>query len=284
MIAPLSLNHLTCICCGFDRFDTLVQGQYDSGAADGKPLDFRVFRCLNCGMAVTDPETIQQVSLAQGDTPPDQRSSTCYEDDIAHVASSTYRVDRLKPYLNHTSRVLEIGCSTGKLVELVQQQGVAESVGVEISLPEANYAHQCNRNIRTTYLHECQFPEGYFDIIQAHHVLEHIPNLVDVLHEVARILKSGGIFYVTVPRYNSWFARSSDWLGWFPQEHIWHFTDRTLIKLLTDHGFALKWYCCPLTNNFLIRQDALYWLKRAVKSSVKATNLGDTVEVMVVKS
>lgn len=233
---------------------------------------------------MTDPQPTLHQSTAQPSPAESPSLPTCYEDDISHVASSIYRCHRLKPYLKATSRVLELGCSTGKLVELVAQCGVAESVGIEISLPEARYGQQCHRHIKTTYLQDCQFPDDYFDVIQAHHVLEHIPNVIEVVQDIARILKVGGIFYITVPRYTSWFAQSPEWMGWFPQEHSWHFTEHSLTRLLSQYGFKRIRYSCPLTNNFLTRRDALYLVKRGLKAAISRLNLGDTVEAMFVKS
>ncbi len=283
----VSLPKLDCICCGSDRFTVLVQGTTPTVSHSplaSRPMpEFRVLKCLDCGMGITDPGTVADLGTDPSRSKPLPEPPVIHTDDIAHVASSIYRADRLRPYLTSASKVLEIGCSTGKLVELVQQQGVAESIGIEISPPEVAYALRCQRPIKTTYLQECQFADGYFDIIQAHHVLEHIPNLLDVLAEIQRILKPGGLLYLTVPRYTSWFARSSSWMGWFPEEHFWHFTERTLTHLLSRYGFQRMHYCCPLTNNFLTRQNALATAKRALKAVISAANLGDTVEAMFVK-
>ena len=43
------------------------------------------------------------------------------------------------------------------------------------------------------------FENNYFDIVYAHHCLEHIENIVDVLLDVHRILKKGGYFLIRVP-------------------------------------------------------------------------------------
>jgi ubiquinone/menaquinone biosynthesis C-methylase UbiE len=43
------------------------------------------------------------------------------------------------------------------------------------------------------------FPDGYFEMIYASHVLEHLWNLNLVMKEANRVLKPGGIFEIKVP-------------------------------------------------------------------------------------
>lgn len=44
------------------------------------------------------------------------------------------------------------------------------------------------------------------DIIHAHHFLEHIPNVKEILWECQRVLKVGGCMYITVPWWNCQMA------------------------------------------------------------------------------
>ena len=46
------------------------------------------------------------------------------------------------------------------------------------------------------------FQNGSFDVIPSFHVIEHIPNLGNVLKEIARVLKKSGYLVFTVPSEN----------------------------------------------------------------------------------
>lgn len=47
------------------------------------------------------------------------------------------------------------------------------------------------------------FPNDYFDLILARHVLEHLDRFVDAIRELHRILKPGGVLRVIVPHFSS---------------------------------------------------------------------------------
>lgn len=164
---------------------------------------------------------------------------------------------------------------------MATQLGVKESIGIELLSKAAAYGRSLGRDIRDMYLDECNFPSNYFDVIQAHHVLEHIPNLQEILDEICRVLKPNGIFYVTVPRYNSVFVRSTNWAGWYPQEHFWHFTEKTLIELVAKHGFEISKFCCPIHH--ATKKDKFYRVKKIMKWGVKKLNMGDTIEAIFIK-
>ncbi len=263
--------------CGCQKFKVLIQGDYCFFTLQGKPVAFQALQCLDCSMVLTNPPPYIT------ETSNNELDSNSTNDEASLVESSIYRISRLKSYINASTKVLEIGCSTGKLVEMVEKMGVQHSVGVEISMVAATRGKKLGRNIKNMYLQDCNFPSNYFDVIQAHHVLEHIPYLSKTLDEIYRILKPRGIFYVTVPRHNSIFVRSPNWMGWFPQEHFWHFTDQSLCSVLAKHGFELLQLSCPLHSNFLTQKGKLYHIKAGLKFIVKKLNMGDTVEAFFIK-
>jgi SAM-dependent methyltransferase len=268
---------LTCL-CGSQKFELLMEGEYSYITVQGKPIPFQALKCLNCGIVATNPPPSDEYIFGEELDP---WGEALIGEEIWSHLSSKYKIRRLKPYLNSSARVLEIGCSTGKLVEMASRAGVAESIGLEKSERKVALGRLLGRNIVDKYLDECNFPSNYFDIIQAHHVLEHIPNLKEVLNEVHRILKTNGIFYVIVPRYNSIFTKNSpNWEGWYPQKHFWHFTDKTLVKLLAEHGFEVMNLCCTLPSEYSTIKDNFWVFRKSFKVLVKKLNWGDILEVM----
>lgn len=277
------MSYPVCL-CGSKNFKSFFKGEHSTITRDVVSVHFEALKCLNCQLVVTNP-------------PPDTKKnldSTNYKiapsfskaEEQYRLNYSNYRLQRLKPYLNADTRNLEIGCSDGNLVEMVKQLKVKESIGLEIARPIAELGKSLGRDIRIMYLNECQFDSNYFDIVQAHHVIEHIPNLHEVLDEVHRILKPNGIFYINVPRHNSIFVRDANWAGWYPQEHFWHFTERTLVKLLREHKFDVIDLSCITSRNYHtknIKEDKWFFLKKIAKDGIKKFNLGDTLDVLFVK-
>jgi SAM-dependent methyltransferase len=52
------------------------------------------------------------------------------------------------------------------------------------------------------------FADGQFDLIEAWHVLEHLDKPFDVMRELHRILKPGGILHIKVPHFSRGFTHA----------------------------------------------------------------------------
>ncbi len=275
----------TCL-CGSKTFKLLHEGAYDYVTVKGQPINFQALKCLDCKLVVTNPAPFTE--LIFGDES-ELTKDKLLEIENEAIVRSLYRSLSLKPYLYSSSKVLDIGCGTGTLVEMIARRGVKESIGVDLSLAKAEFGISRQRDIRNRELHKCNFPSNYFDIVQSHHFLEHIPNLHELVNEVFRILKPEGLFYVSVPRYNSIFVRYSNWPGWYPQEHFWHFTEKTLISILTEHKFQVLDLCCPLlmyplhTQEYDVKKNVFSSIKQIAKTFIKNLKLGDELVVLFQK-
>jgi hypothetical protein len=58
---------------------------------------------------------------------------------------------------------------------------------------------------------------------------------------VKTLLKPNGVFIVAVPNSNSWDAQhyGKFWAAYDVPRHLYHFTDVTLKKLVSKHGFTI---------------------------------------------
>lgn len=80
-------------------------------------------------------------------------------------------------------------------------------------------------------------PAGTFDVIIAHHSLEHVPEPRTVLLELMRLLKPGGRLLLAVP-----FERERRYRRFNPSEpnhHLFSWNVQTLGNLVTVAGFSL---------------------------------------------
>ena len=164
----------TCL-CGSNKFKLLVEGDNTWG---DRTIQFQALKCLNCDLVYTNPSPL----VGYNSSDDDEKKTTRNEYWETHY--SNYRLSRLNPYLNLSTKNLEIGCDEGDFLEMIKTSGVEESVGVELSKGRAELGKAFGRDIRDVDLHSCHFPSNYFDIVQAHHVLEHIQNLHELLDEV----------------------------------------------------------------------------------------------------
>jgi SAM-dependent methyltransferase len=121
--------------------------------------------------------------------------------------SAAYLVPHLRPGLS----LLDVGCGPGTitadLAELVAPGRVTALERSESALELAS--HLTNAELVVGDAHALEFPDGSFDVVHAHQVLQHLADPVRALREMRRVTVPGGIVA----------ARDSDYSGfmWFPR-------------------------------------------------------------------
>ncbi|HLQ38308.1 MAG TPA: class I SAM-dependent methyltransferase [Planctomycetota bacterium] len=97
-------------------------------------------------------------------------------------------------------RVLEIGCGAGGMMGPMRRYG--EVHGIDI---DREYVRHCKDRGFTRVLcasgYELPFADGSFDLVTLFDTMEHIPDDKKALVEVKRVLKPGGMLFVSVPAY-----------------------------------------------------------------------------------
>ena len=81
-----------------------------------------------------------------------------------------------------------------------------------------------------------------FDAVFAWMVVEHLEDPRTVLRKVAAALRPGGYFVFSVPNAGCWefSVFRSRWYALQVPTHLWHFTPRTLARLLGECGFVIE--------------------------------------------
>ena len=128
-------------------------------------------------------------------------------------------------------KVLEVGCATGALVKLLRNVGI-EAYGIGIS----SYAiSKSDKNVKS-YLYcldveteKLPFKEGFFDIIVAIDILEHLAKIKYTLSTLRDFLRRGGFMLITVPKPLP--------EAWNDLTHINVWTKEIWYKLFIDEGF-----------------------------------------------
>ena len=131
----------------------------------------------------------------------------------------------LLPHLKAGMRLLDVGCGPGSItLGLAEAVAPGEVVAIDLSsdvLDEARglAAEKGVSNVRFERgdIHDLRHPEGTFDVVYAHQVLQHVPRPVDALGAMKRLLVRGGIVGVRDSDYGTctWSppdARLTRWL------------------------------------------------------------------------
>uniref|UniRef100_A0A7C6A898 Class I SAM-dependent methyltransferase n=1 Tax=candidate division WOR-3 bacterium TaxID=2052148 RepID=A0A7C6A898_UNCW3 len=136
-------------------------------------------------------------------------------------------------------KLLDIGSGYGIFLAVAKHYGWLVW-GVELSKPACDYASSLYQlNIFNGEVEVANYPDQFFDVITSWDVLEHIPNPVIFLKGVRRIIKKSGYLALSVPNVDSFAARliPTKWWSLRPEQHLWHFSPKTLSRLLFEQGF-----------------------------------------------
>lgn len=134
--------------------------------------------------------------------------------------------------------LLDVGAGVGILLYVARQRGFITH-GVEVSEWASTYARNERKlNVVAGTLEDAAFPDSKFDVIVINHVLEHVPDPLEMLRNARRILKDDGVIVVGVPNIGSIMAGvlRERWPSLRPEEHIWHFNPFTLRRLIRKAG------------------------------------------------
>ena len=124
-------------------------------------------------------------------------------------ATNVWRAVELDAVQRHGlphGRGLDLGCGDGKLTGIVCRAldptgRQRQWVGVDIDPAETAQAETSSvyQRVHTASATAVPEPDGSFDFVFSNSVLEHLPQIDEVLAEVARLLRSGGRCVFTVP-------------------------------------------------------------------------------------
>lgn len=127
------------------------------------------------------------------------------------TASAARECERIISWMGveRCEALLEIGCSTGmKTIALARRLGCKIAAGVDPEYPAVRAARILSLRAGAPGVRfvqgvgEClPFPEGAFDLVLCHTVIEHVRDVEAVIQEMARVLRRGGRAYVEAPNY-----------------------------------------------------------------------------------
>jgi len=167
-------------------------------------------------------------------------------------------------------RILDLGCGRGLVLSALADRGF-EVHGFERSEAALQGVDPRAKLRVAPRLADAAYPDACFDQVQLWHVLEHLPDPVETLTEIRRILRPEGQLVVAVPNFGSLQAR---WAGpaWFhldPPRHLYHFTMPALRTMLARCGFGIR-----SSHHFSLRQNPFGWVQSALNRSPRLPRNG----------
>jgi methionine biosynthesis protein MetW len=166
-----------------------------------------------------------------------------------HHTDDPYEVaGMLQALMPEGARVLDVGCGTGSVAVIANQNKRNSVLGIEPDAARAKVA--ANRGIDAIcgYLDRDFIAEkGPFDVIVFSDVLEHLASPDEMLNLAAEALNPAGIMLISVPNVAHWSIRLKLLFGRFDytdfglcdSTHLRWFTRQTIQTLVAAHGFEI---------------------------------------------
>lgn len=135
-----------------------------------------------------------------------QQEYLSLHDSLAHE-EQLYRIPVRKEFLlkriGRGKRVLDVGCLGGQISQLIAEKN-NEVWGVEINETAAREAEKRGIRVKIADVEEgLPFEDGYFDVVNAGELIEHLYDTKHFFQECARVLKPRGLLIFTTPNLNS---------------------------------------------------------------------------------
>lgn len=202
----------------------------------------RLVRCAACDLVYVTP-TFDDAHYKR------VYASREYQDIVRDlgIKSHEYRVqrfgqERVRLMANHLGasprpRYLDVGCSTGFVVEAARDAGW-EAVGIDLNPSAVEFGRARGLDLRTVALEEAAFEPESVDAISLFDVLEHLLDPVRTLRACTRLLRPGGIVFLYVPNYDSAsrLLMGKDAHFIWPTHHLNYYTPATIGHLMAREG------------------------------------------------
>jgi len=172
-------------------------------------------------------------------------------------------LDVMKKKTNKAQKMLDVGCGYGGLSRFVANYlGVPEIYGLDIDENRLSVARERGIKTHKIDINTTNFPfnDDYFDIVTSFGVIEHLLYYDPLISEAYRVLKTNGVFLLSMPNLGSYINRVALVLGYQPRDveiskvrafgvfpkydneaiqHIHSATLRAITEMLRFYGFSV---------------------------------------------
>ncbi len=187
-------------------------------------------RCSNCGMvfSTNNPSQTQLEEYYKG---------YGRNDYLSPITIKRYHeiLDRFEG-ARKTNKLLDVGCGIGYFLEVAKSRGW-DVYGTEFTDAAIQICEAKGIKMKKGVLDPSSFEPESFDVITSFEVIEHINTPRTEISNFSKLLRKGGLLYITTPNFNSLLRynlkSSYNVISW--PEHLSYYTPSSLNKLMRDH-------------------------------------------------
>ena len=143
--------------------------------------------------------------------------------------------------LSKQSSILDVGCGSGRDLVKMREHGFANLTGIDPYLPKSiDYG-------QGLVIHKCELCEleGTWDIIKFNHVFEHLPDPLNALQHVQRLLSRKGTCIIRIPVVpcEAFETYGIHWLQLDAPRHLYLYSVDAMMRLARRAGLHLEEEC-----------------------------------------
>jgi 2-polyprenyl-3-methyl-5-hydroxy-6-metoxy-1,4-benzoquinol methylase len=197
--------------------------------------------------------------------------------DRENAADHEFALNQIQP----NSKVLEIGCGSGKFLQSLSEI-TKDICGLELNSLIAEKAQKKGLDVKVQLIEDyAKEAQGEYDVVCAFQVLEHIPNVNSFISSALDLLKPNGKLIFSVPNNEPFFQRFSKYEVLNMPPHHMGLWNLEVFKNLAEY-FNLNLEKYHLTGKSSFKADvylrAKYWAK--VKSLPRQHNFAEKLRIL----
>ena len=230
-ILPGRLMSDNCELCRQEALDCVYQ-------PDRSTRGLKVYLCRHCGLVQSLPRLARAPRAVATVSSGADWGNVRYGKGFRTKAA----LDALARHadLSTALKLLDVGSNRGSFAKSFLD--AAPGAHVTAVEPDERFYQSCAGLPRTDLIHgrieNVTLESGQFDIVHSCHTIEHLADPMRALKDHARCLKPGGILVMDAP--NLALVGGDDILEeWFIDKHLYHFTARTLSRMIEAAGFTI---------------------------------------------
>ncbi len=137
-------------------------------------------------------------------------------------------------------RVLDIGCGTSRII-----LDMPNAIGMDILQNKLRWLKPQHDRLVRGSCDQLPFDDASFDCVINSEVIEHVPDVPEIMSEMWRVLKPGGTLVLGTPDYSRRLWLMLEWIygkvlpGAYAHEHITHYTAAGLAARLKEMGYEV---------------------------------------------
>lgn len=172
-----------------------------------------------------------------------KRYGRSYREDKENIGRlGVRRLQQIESLTRKRGSILDVGCALGFFLQLARERGW-DAWGIEISEYASRWAqNRLGLNVINGSFLQVNIEPETFDVVTLFFVIEHFPNMEEVIQRVHSILKKNGLIVLALPHRGGILYRLSRslYLKEHPRDHYFDTTTRNLRRLLRQYGFIKR--------------------------------------------